>query len=151
MILVLLCFISSGTIFQIFGSKYEMVSFPFGIVFTDGCWNQKPPLIVNIWKREKFWYYSRCNIVYNLLCIMIVSAWIFFGALSQYYLFQIVLGNYLNDHNILTLAVFHVCCSFFVYWFVVIYPYEGRVIKLRWKVRIENAFSFYLHPCTGKL
>ena len=30
------CFISSGTIFQIFGPKYEMVSCPFHTVFADG-------------------------------------------------------------------------------------------------------------------
>ena len=30
------CFISSGTIFQIFGPKYEMVFKPFRTVFADG-------------------------------------------------------------------------------------------------------------------
>ena len=30
------CFISSSTIFQIFGPKYEAVSCPFHTVFTDG-------------------------------------------------------------------------------------------------------------------
>ena len=33
------CFISAGTISQIFGPKYEMVSKPFHTVFTDGWWN----------------------------------------------------------------------------------------------------------------
>ena len=30
------CFISAGTIFQIFGPKYEMISKPFRTVFADG-------------------------------------------------------------------------------------------------------------------
>ena len=30
------CFISAGTIFHIFGPKYEMVSKPFHTVFADG-------------------------------------------------------------------------------------------------------------------
>ena len=30
------CFISAGTIFQIFGPKYEMVSKPFHTAFADG-------------------------------------------------------------------------------------------------------------------
>ena len=32
----------------------------------------------------------------------------FFGLLSQNYVFEVVLGNYLNAHNSLTLVLFHV-------------------------------------------
>ena len=37
----------------------------------------------------------------------------FFGVLSQNYLFEVDLGNCLNDHNILTLTLFHEVIDFF--------------------------------------
>ena len=66
------CFISSVPIFQIFIPTYEMVSCPFHTVFADGWWNWRTPL--NNEEREKSWYYSRCNILYNLIYIIIASA-----------------------------------------------------------------------------
>ena len=47
-------------------------------------------------------------IFFTTLYIIIASASIFSGVLSQNYLSEVVLRYHLNDHNILILAFFHV-------------------------------------------
>ena len=46
------CFISEGTILQILGPKYEMVSKPFHTVFADGWWNWEP-------KKQNYTLYNK--------------------------------------------------------------------------------------------
>ena len=99
------CFISSDIMFQIFGPEYEMVSCLFHTVFAHGWWNWKPLLKLQlIFEKEKSSGTIVGAILLTTLYIKIASAWIYFDVLSQSYLFEVVLGNHLGDHNISALS-----------------------------------------------